>query len=260
MPGPRHRSAWCLCLRVGARRRRRDRARSASAPAPLKSRVTAIARLRSRSRRELVPPFSRPPTTLSPFRCGCRRCFVPPVSRITTVSPLRPKYTRQPGPCRFRYSSIPPLPSFSRSRYCRALRQRALENEDVSSRLSPGALGGRLFLLTINPARTGKRLMLDLDTVESVAHVIQVALAPVFLLSGIASLLGVLSTRLARVADRVDALAEQLEADGGDRAAAQSLWAAPGDRTRQPGSDTSWREGEAARASGRQRPLRSPGP
>jgi cytochrome c biogenesis protein CcdA len=53
-----------------------------------------------------------------------------------------------------------------------------------------------------------------LDTVESVAHVIQVALTPVFLLSGIASLLGVLSTRLARVADRVDALAEQLEGDG----------------------------------------------
>jgi cytochrome c biogenesis protein CcdA len=56
--------------------------------------------------------------------------------------------------------------------------------------------------------------MLGLDTVESVAHVIQVALTPVFLLSGIASLLGVLSTRLARVADRVDALAEQLEAGG----------------------------------------------
>ena len=56
--------------------------------------------------------------------------------------------------------------------------------------------------------------MLGLDTVESVAHVIQVALTPVFLLSGVASLLGVLSTRLARVADRVDALAEQLEADG----------------------------------------------
>ena len=53
-----------------------------------------------------------------------------------------------------------------------------------------------------------------LDTVESVAHVIQVALTPVFLLSGIASLLGVLSARLARVADRVDALAEQLEGDG----------------------------------------------
>jgi hypothetical protein len=56
--------------------------------------------------------------------------------------------------------------------------------------------------------------MLGLDSVDSVAHVIQVALTPVFLLSGIASLLAVLSTRLARVADRVDALAEQLEATG----------------------------------------------
>ena len=56
--------------------------------------------------------------------------------------------------------------------------------------------------------------MLGLDTVESVAQVIQVALTPVFLLSGVASLLGVLSTRLARVADRVNALAEQLEAGG----------------------------------------------
>jgi membrane associated rhomboid family serine protease len=53
--------------------------------------------------------------------------------------------------------------------------------------------------------------MLGLDSVDSVAHVIQVALTPVFLLSGVASLLGVLSTRLGRVADRVDAVAEQLE-------------------------------------------------
>src|ERR1700722_7579199 len=57
-------------------------------------------------------------------------------------------------------------------------------------------------------------IMFGTDTVESVAHIIQVALTPVFLLSGIASLLSVLSTRLARVADRVDALAEQLEAAG----------------------------------------------
>src|ERR1700719_2287643 len=56
--------------------------------------------------------------------------------------------------------------------------------------------------------------MFGLDSVDSVAHVIQVALTPVFLLSGIASILGVLSTRLARVADRVDALAEQLETAG----------------------------------------------
>jgi hypothetical protein len=56
--------------------------------------------------------------------------------------------------------------------------------------------------------------MLGLDSVDSVAHVIQVALTPVFLLSGIASLLAVLSTRLARVADRVDALAEQRNEGG----------------------------------------------
>gem|GEM_PF-794761 len=49
------------------------------------------------------------------------------------------------------------------------------------------------------------------ETVDSIAHVIQVALTPVFLLSGIASLLGAFSGRLARVADRVDALSEKLD-------------------------------------------------
>ena len=48
-------------------------------------------------------------------------------------------------------------------------------------------------------------------SVDEVAHVIQIALTPVFLLSGIASLLGVFSTRLARVADRVHAVADKLE-------------------------------------------------
>jgi hypothetical protein len=49
------------------------------------------------------------------------------------------------------------------------------------------------------------------ENADSVAHVIQIALTPVFLLSGIASLLSVFSTRLGRVADRVDAVAEKLE-------------------------------------------------
>lgn len=49
------------------------------------------------------------------------------------------------------------------------------------------------------------------DSVDSVAHVIQIALTPVFLLSGIASLLSVFSTRLGRVSDRVDALSEKLQ-------------------------------------------------
>ena len=52
------------------------------------------------------------------------------------------------------------------------------------------------------------------DRVETIAHVIQIALTPVFLFSGIATLLNVLSTRLARVADRVDSVAERLERAG----------------------------------------------
>lgn len=39
------------------------------------------------------------------------------------------------------------------------------------------------------------------------AHVVQLALTPIFLLTGIASLLGVFTTRLGRIADRVDHLA-----------------------------------------------------
>jgi hypothetical protein len=49
------------------------------------------------------------------------------------------------------------------------------------------------------------------EAVDTIAHVIQVALTPVFLLTGIASLLGVFSGRLARVADRADDLEERLE-------------------------------------------------
>ena len=49
------------------------------------------------------------------------------------------------------------------------------------------------------------------ESVDSVAHVIQIALTPVFLLSGIASLLSVFATRLGRVADRVDALSEKVD-------------------------------------------------
>lgn len=48
-------------------------------------------------------------------------------------------------------------------------------------------------------------------SLESVAHIIQLALTPVFLLSGIAALLNVFSTRLGRVADQVDVLAAKLD-------------------------------------------------
>ena len=45
----------------------------------------------------------------------------------------------------------------------------------------------------------------------AIVHIIQVSLAPVFLLSGIATLLNVFSTRYARVADQVDAYAKLVE-------------------------------------------------
>jgi len=48
-------------------------------------------------------------------------------------------------------------------------------------------------------------------SLENVAHIIQVALTPIFLLSGIAALLSVFATRLARVADQVDRLTEAIE-------------------------------------------------
>lgn len=50
---------------------------------------------------------------------------------------------------------------------------------------------------------------MDNVTFESAAHVVQLALTPVFLLSGIAALLNVFATRLGRVADQTDALAGQ---------------------------------------------------
>ena len=46
--------------------------------------------------------------------------------------------------------------------------------------------------------------------IDVVAHIIQAALTPVFLLSGIATLLNVFSTRLVRVADQVDAVSGAL--------------------------------------------------
>jgi hypothetical protein len=45
-------------------------------------------------------------------------------------------------------------------------------------------------------------------SLEDTAHIIQLALTPVFLLSGIATLLTVFSNRLARVADKLDKLTE----------------------------------------------------
>lgn len=44
--------------------------------------------------------------------------------------------------------------------------------------------------------------MAPVDSMPVIAHAIQLAIAPVFLLTGIAALLGVMATRLARIIDR----------------------------------------------------------
>lgn len=58
---------------------------------------------------------------------------------------------------------------------------------------------------------------------DGFAHVIQVALTPVFLLSGIGSLLNVFNTRLARVSDHISHTADLLAADP-DAANAKLMW------------------------------------
>ncbi len=54
---------------------------------------------------------------------------------------------------------------------------------------------------------------------ENVAHVIQVALTPVFLLSGVGTLLNVFNTRLARVTDHMEHAEELLAQPGSPDAA-----------------------------------------
>jgi len=49
------------------------------------------------------------------------------------------------------------------------------------------------------------------QTIYDISHVIQLSVAPVFLLTSIGTILGVLSTRLARIIDRARALNERLE-------------------------------------------------
>ncbi len=47
--------------------------------------------------------------------------------------------------------------------------------------------------------------------VSDVAHAIQLSLAPVFLLSGIGVLLGMLTSRLARIVDRARVMEQRLQ-------------------------------------------------
>lgn len=49
------------------------------------------------------------------------------------------------------------------------------------------------------------------QTIYDISHVIQLSVAPVFLLTAVGTILGVLSTRLARIVDRARALNERLE-------------------------------------------------
>lgn len=55
-----------------------------------------------------------------------------------------------------------------------------------------------------------------MSSIEAVAQVIQLAVAPVFLLAGIAGLLGVLSTRLARIIDRARVIERRIPAAKSD--------------------------------------------
>ena len=49
-----------------------------------------------------------------------------------------------------------------------------------------------------------------MNETTDIAHVIQAAIAPVFLLSGVAAMLGVLTNRLTRIVDRARALEARL--------------------------------------------------
>ena len=63
--------------------------------------------------------------------------------------------------------------------------------------------------MAINSPLTGAELG---EAVDTVAHVVQVALTPVFLLSGIGTLLNLFNTRLSRVSDHREHIDELLRA------------------------------------------------
>ena len=61
---------------------------------------------------------------------------------------------------------------------------------------------------------------LSSQSVDDVAHVIQIALTPVFMLSGVGTLLNLFNTRLARVSDHLETIASSLpQEEDNDRAA-----------------------------------------
>ena len=57
----------------------------------------------------------------------------------------------------------------------------------------------------------GEPMQATSSTVADVAHVIQLSIAPVFLLTAVATTLGVLNTRLARIVDRARILRDRMD-------------------------------------------------
>jgi hypothetical protein len=55
------------------------------------------------------------------------------------------------------------------------------------------------------------------QTITDISHVIQLSVAPVFLLTSIGTILGVMSTRLSRIVDRARVLHDRLETASGER-------------------------------------------
>jgi hypothetical protein len=62
--------------------------------------------------------------------------------------------------------------------------------------------------------------MRELGNVSNIAHAIQLAVAPVFLLTAVGTLLGVMTNRLSRVIDRARSLEARLEAATAEHAVA----------------------------------------
>lgn len=62
--------------------------------------------------------------------------------------------------------------------------------------------------MTIDPS--GMNIFFQPEPIDNVAHLIQVALTPVFMLSGVASLLTLFNTRLARISDHVEEVAHRI--------------------------------------------------
>ena len=62
---------------------------------------------------------------------------------------------------------------------------------------------------------------LDATALDSIVHVIQLSLSPIFLLTAVASLLGVFTTRLARISDQVKTLSDAKVEDAAQNLAVQ---------------------------------------